>query len=242
MLSGIQTYEFYVMKSFYSGSYSHSCTDLLKKTLTFIHFPLRLLWLNQKEVSGLRELKAATIFPLWWVTWFPFIPWKTSWFWLFSLSGMRYNSTPAARSPVLHRKLLHFGPSPLVQLGGLFHKELFFIIIYCFQWSKETLHTIVWNLSWDNRRGKEVLCKVPSSSEDLCSALVTITYGGHFRLGQKPIEIHTNISVHVNQTRHDHVLLFAVGRSRKKMSLPPFPEHGFTYIEKFCYRHRFKCS
>lgn len=126
MLSGIQTYELYVMKSFYSGSYSHSCTDLLKKNLTFIHFPLRLLWLNQKEVSGLRELKAVTLFPLWRVTWFPFVPWKTSWFWLFSLSGMRYNSTPAAKSPVSHRKLLHFGPSPSVQLGGLFHKELFY--------------------------------------------------------------------------------------------------------------------
>lgn len=113
MLSGIQTYELYVVKSFYSGSYSHSCTDLLKKkSLTFIHFPLRLLWLNQKEVSGLRELKAATHFPLWRVTWFPFVPWKTSWFWLFSLSGMRYNSTPAAKSPVSHRKLLHLGHLP----------------------------------------------------------------------------------------------------------------------------------
>lgn len=128
MLSGVQTYELYVMKSFYSGSYSHSCTDLLKKNLTFIHFPLRLLWLNQKEVSGLRELKAATHFPLWRVTWFPFVPWKTSWFWLFSLSGMRYNSTPAAKSPVSHRKLLHFGPSPSVQLGDLFHKRVFLLL------------------------------------------------------------------------------------------------------------------
>lgn len=126
MLSEVQTYELYVVKSFYSGSYSHSCTDLLKKNLTFIHFPLRLLWLNQKEVSGLRELKAATHFPLWRVTWFPFVPWKTSWFWLFSLSGMRYNSTPAAKSPVSHRKLLHFGPSLSVQLGDLFHKRFFY--------------------------------------------------------------------------------------------------------------------
>lgn len=132
ILSGIQTYELYVVKSFYSGSYSHPCTDLLKKTLTFIHFPLRLLWLNQKEVSGLRELKAATLFPLWWVTWFPFVPQKISWFWLFSLSGMRCNSTPAAKSPVSLRKLLHFGPSPSVQLGGLFHKEHFFQLLLLF--------------------------------------------------------------------------------------------------------------
>lgn len=228
MLSGIQTYELYVMKSFYSGSYSHSCTDLLKKNLTFIHFPLRLLWLNQKEVSGLRELKAVTLFPLWRVTWFPFVPWKTSWFWLFSLSGMRYNSTPAAKSPVSHRKLLHFGPSPSVQLGGLFHKELFFlIIIYCFQWSEETLQMIVWNPSSDNRRGREVLGKVPGcDGGKLCSTLVPITYGSHFRLGQKLAEIHRKVSVHGNQTQFDYVMLFAVGRSRKKMSLPPFPEHG----------------
>lgn len=189
MLSGIQTYELYVVKSFYSGSYSHSCTDLLKKSLTFIHFPLRLLWLNQKEVSGLRELKAATLFPLWRVTWFPFVPWKTSWFWLFSLSGMRYNSTPAAKSPVSHRKLLYFGPSPSVQLGGLFHKKLFLLLLFIVsQWSEEALQMIVWNSSSDNRRGREVLGKVPCcNGGDLCSALVPITYGTHFRLGQKPV-------------------------------------------------------
>lgn len=180
MLSGIQTYELFVMKSFYSGSYSHSCTDLLKKTSTFIHFPLRLLRLNQKEVSGLRELKAATLFPLWWVTWFPFVPWKTSWFWLFSLSGMRYNSTSAAKSPVSRRKLLHFEPSLLVQLGGLFHNELFFVIIYCFQWSEETLQMIVWNPSSDNRRGREVLVKELSCNRgEICPALAHITYWSH---------------------------------------------------------------
>lgn len=151
----------------------------IEKTSTFIHFPLKLLWLNQKEVSGLRELKAATLFPLWRVTWFPFVPWKTSWFWLFSLSGMRYNSTPAAKSPVSRRKLLHFEPS-LSSAGRPVSRGAFFIIIYCFQWSEETLQMIVWNPSSDNRRGREVLVKEPSFNRgELCPALARTTYGSH---------------------------------------------------------------
>jgi len=83
--------------------------------------------------------------------------------------------------------------------------------------------------------GKVLCC----NGEDLCSALVPITYGSHFRLGQKPVEIYRKISVHMNQTHHDYVMLCAVGRSS---NLPPFTEHGLIYIEKWCYGHKIKCN
>lgn len=166
----------------------------IEKNLIFIHFPVRLLRLNQKEVSRLREPKAARLFPLCQVTWFPFVPWKTSWFWLFSLSGMRYNCTLIAKSPVSCRKLLPLGPSPSLHLGGLFCKEHF----YCFKWSEETHQAVVRNTCQHNGtvhgEDGQALSPVSWESWGWISALTqpSLGGGGSVRFWSNLFEINAN--------------------------------------------------
>lgn len=51
----------------------------------------------------------------------------------------------------------------------------------------------------------------------MCLSPAPITYGSHFSVGQKPVEIHRKNSAHMNQ--HDYVMLLVVGKSRKTMIL-----------------------